>query len=160
MIPDSKAVGIYNPVDEFFKEYFRCNQKSFLGGRSLKKRRNRKFIMSGREVMTILILFHTSSFRDIKHFYLFVRTHMNKDFPHTVSYNRFVELERKVYVPFAVFLKMRALEQCTGISFIDSTPIRSSHIKREKQHKTFKEFAWKERSTLGQPHQILISFLR
>ena len=66
---------------------------------------------------------------------------MNKDFPHTVSYNRFVELERKVYVPFAAFLKMRALEQCTGISFIDSTPIRISHIKREKQHKTFKEFS-------------------
>ena len=44
---------------------------------------------------------------------------------------------------------MRALGQYTGISFIDSTPIRSSHIKREKQHKTFKEFARKGKSTLG-----------
>ena len=70
--------------------------------------------MSDSEVMTILILYHSSSFRDLKHFYLFVRIHMKKDFPHTVSYNRFVELERKVYVPFAVFLKMRALEQCTA----------------------------------------------
>jgi len=65
---------------------------------------------------------------------------MKSDFPHTVSYNRFVELERKVCIPLAVFLKMKALGQCTGISFIDSTPIRSCHIKREKQHKTFKEF--------------------
>ena len=74
---------------------------------------------------------------------------MKSDFPHTVSYNRFVELERKVCIPLAVFLKMKALGQCTGISFIDSTPIRSCHIKREKQHKTFKEFARKGKSTLG-----------
>ena len=105
--------------------------------------------MSGSEVMTILILFHFSSFRDLKHFYLFVRSHMKSDFPYTVSYNRFVELERKVCIPLAVFLKMKALGQCTGISFIDSTPIRSCHIKREKQHKTFKEFARKGKSTLG-----------
>ena len=87
--------------------------------------------------MTILILFHSSSFRNLKHSYLFVRTHMQKDFPHTVSYNRFVELQRKVW------------DKCTGISFIDSTPIRSCHIKREKQHKTFKEFARKGKSALG-----------
>ena len=99
--------------------------------------------------MTILILFHFSFFRDLKHFYLFVRSRMKSDFPHTVSYNRFVELERKVCIPLAVFLKMKALGQCTGISFIDSTPIRSCHIKREKQHKTFKEFARKGKSTLG-----------
>lgn len=91
--------------------------------------------------MTILILFYSSSIRDLKHFYLFVRTHMKKDFPHTVSYNRFVELERKACVPLAVFLKMRALGKCTGISFIDSTPTQSCHIKRERQHKTFKGIA-------------------
>jgi len=99
--------------------------------------------------MTILILFHSSSFRNLKHFYLFVRTHMQKDFPHTASYNRFVELQRKVCIPLTIFLKTKSLGQCTGISFIDSTPIRSCHIKREKQHKTFKEFARKGKSTLG-----------
>ena len=44
---------------------------------------------------------------------------------------------------------MRDLGQCTGISFVDSTPIRSCHIKREKQHKIFKEFARKGKSTQG-----------
>ena len=99
--------------------------------------------------MTILILFHSSSFRNLKHFYLFVRTHMQKDFPHTASYNRFVELQRKVCIPLAIFLRTKSLGQCTGISFIDSTPIQSCHIKREKQHKTFKEFARKGKSALG-----------
>ena len=140
MISTNKTVEIYYLSRRRILERIRRrNQKSFLGRRSPKEK-NRKFTMSGSEVMTILILFHFSSFRDLKHFYLFVRSHMKSDFPYTVSYNRFVELERKVCIPLAVFLKMKALGQCTGISFIDSTPIRSCHIKREKQHKTFKEF--------------------
>ena len=149
MIPTNKTVEIYYLVDEFLKEYDAVIKSHSLEEGAAKKRRNRKFTMSGSEVMTILILFHFSSFRDLKHFYLFVRSRMKSDFPHTVSYNRFVELERKVCIPLAVFLKMKALGQCTGISFIDSTPIRSCHIKREKQHKTFKEFARKGKSTLG-----------
>ena len=91
--------------------------------------------------MTILILFHSFSFRNLKHFYLFIRTHMQKDFPHTVSYNRFVELQRKVCIPLAIFLRTKSLGQFTGISFIDYTLIRSCHIKREKQRKTFVKFA-------------------
>ena len=151
MIPSNKTVEIYYLVDEFLKEYDAVIKRHSLekGAPKKKKRRNRKFTMSGSEVMTILILFHFSFFRDLKHFYLFVRSRMKSDFPHTVSYNRFVELERKVCILLAVFLKMKALGQCTGISFIDSTPIRSYHIKREKQHKTFKEFARKGKSTLG-----------
>ena len=139
MIPANKTVGIYYLVDEFLKEYDAVIKSYSLEEGTPKKRRNGKFTMSNSENMTILILFHSSSFRNLKHFYIFifVRAHMQKDFPHTASYNRFVELQRKVW------------DKCTSISFIDSTPIRSCHIKREKQHKTFKEFARKGKSTLG-----------
>ena len=137
MIPANKTVEIYYLVDEFLKEYDSVIKSYSLEEGTPKKRRNGKFTMSNSENMTILILFHSSSFRNLKHFYLFVRTHMQKDFPHTASYNRFVELQRKVW------------DKCTSISFIDSTPIRSCHIKREKQHKTFEEFAGKMKSTLG-----------
>ena len=139
MIPANKTVGIYYLVDEFLKEYDAVIKSYSLEEGTPKKRRNGKFTMSNSENMTILILFHSSSFRNLKHFYIFifVRAHMQKDFPHTASYNRFVELQRKVW------------DKCTGISFIDSTPIRSCHIKREKQHKTFEEFARKMKSTLG-----------
>ena len=139
MIPANKTVGIYYLVDEFLKEYDAVIKSYSLEEGTPKKRRNGKFTMSNSENMTILILFHSSSFRNLKHFYIFifVRAHMQKDFPHTASYNRFVELQRKVW------------DKCTSISFIDSTPIRSCHIKREKQHKTFEEFAGKMKSTLG-----------
>ncbi len=49
----------------------------------------------------------------------------------------------------AVFLKLCCLGKCTGVSFIDSTPIRVCHIKREYQHKTFKGLATKGKSTMG-----------
>ena len=39
--------------------------------------------------------------------------------------------------------------KCTGISFIDSTPIRVCHIKREKSGKVFKGLATKGKSAIG-----------
>lgn len=74
---------------------------------------------------------------------------MQSEFPKTVSYNRFVELQKKVIVPLGIFMKTYALGQCTGISFIDSTPIIACHIKRERQHKTFKGIAQKGQCSLG-----------
>ena len=150
MIPANKTVEIYyHLVDEFLKEYDSVIKSHSLEEGAPKKRRNRKFTMSNSEIMTILILFHSSSFRNLKHFYLFVRAHMQKDFPHTASYNRFVKLQWKVCIHLAIFLETKSLGQCTGISFIDSTPIRSCHIKRKRQHKTFNEFDRKVKSTLG-----------
>ena len=114
------------------------------------KQRNRKSTLSDSEVMTILILFHSGHYRDLKHYYInHVKKHMKSEFPQTVSYNRFVKLQKKVVVKLAIFLKIFCLGKCTGISYIDSTPIRVCHIKREKQHKVFKEFAQKGQCSLG-----------
>ena len=74
---------------------------------------------------------------------------MKNEFPQTVSYNRFVELQKKAIVPLGIFLKTLALGKCTGISFIDFTPLRVCHIKREKQHKTFKGIAQKGQCSIG-----------
>lgn len=73
---------------------------------------------------------------------------MGKEFLRTVSYNRFVELQCKVGVPMAMFVKMMCLGRCTGISFIDP-PLRACHIRREKQHKTFKGVSQKGQCSLG-----------
>jgi len=74
---------------------------------------------------------------------------MAKEFPECVSYNRFVELQKKVVQPLGVFMKMHCLGDCTGISFIDSTTLKSCHYKREKQHKVFVGLAQKSFGTLG-----------
>ena len=48
-----------------------------------------------------------------------------------------------------VFLRLCCMGKCTGISFIDSTPVRVCHIKRGKSHKVFKGLATQGKSTIG-----------
>lgn len=71
---------------------------------------------------------------------------MQKEFPVTVSYSRFAELQRKVSIPLTIFVKTMCLGKRTGISFIDST---RCHIKREKQHNTFKGIVQKGQCSIG-----------
>ncbi len=49
---------------------------------------------------------------------------MNHLFGETVSYNRFLELMQGATLPMSLFLKTCCMGDGTGISFIDSTPIR------------------------------------
>lgn len=145
-----KITEIFYLVDEFCKEYDKAKEGHELTVTTSKKSRNRKFKLCDSEVITILIIFHQGQFRNLKHFYInYVQTHMTSYFPETVSYNRFVELQKKAMMPMCVFLQMHCLGKCTGISFVDSTPIRVCHIKREKQNKVFKNIAAKGQCSMG-----------
>ena len=74
--------------------------------------------MSDSEIMTILVLFHFSGYKTLKNFYLgYVCKHLTRDFPNRVSYNRFVELQEKVVLPMAIYMKYKGLGKCTGVSF-------------------------------------------
>lgn len=100
------------------------------------------------EVM--LILFHGSSYRCLKHFYLeAVCKHMRYLFPRVVSYNRFVELGRDVAIPLALFIKKVLLGKCTGISSVDSTPLHVCKNQRIHIHKTFKGIAQRGKCSMG-----------
>jgi len=150
MLSSHKVTEIFFIIDEFDKNFEKIVSDHSLVQNTDLKQRNRKSTLSDSEVMTILILFHSGHYRDLKHYYInHVKKHMKDEFPQTVSYNRFVELQKKVVVKLAIFLKMFCLGKCTGISYIDSTPIRVCHIKREKQHKVFKGFAQKGQCSLG-----------
>ena len=150
MLSSHKIREIFFIIDEFDKNFEKIVSDHSLVRNTDLKQRNRKSTLSDSEVMTILILFHSGHYRDLKHYYInHVKNHMKSEFPETVSYNRFVELQKKVVVKLAIFLKMFCLGKCNGISYIDSTPIRVCHIKREKQHKVFKGLAQKGQCSLG-----------
>ena len=150
MLSSHKVTEIFFIIDEFDKNFEKIVSDHSLVQNTDLKQRNRKSTLSDSEVMTILILFHSGHYRDLKHYYInHVKNHMKSEFPETVSYNRFVELQKKVVVKLAIFLKMFCLGKCNGISYIDSTPIRVCHIKREKQHKVFKGLAQKGQCSLG-----------
>src|SRR5689334_25361288 len=75
------------------------------------------------EVMTILIHFHQSHYRTFKAYYAeHVQVHLSKEFPHLVSYARFVALMPSMMVPLLAYLHSR-YGTCTGISFIDATSL-------------------------------------
>lgn len=150
MISDDKIIEIFCSLDDFMKEFNSILDKNSISNGSTTKKRNRKFKMSKSEIMTIMVIFHLKSHRNLKHFYLYyVSKHMDDYFPDLVSYNRFVELQKSVIQPLAVYLKLCGLGKCSGISFIDSTALKVCHYKREKQNKVFQGIAEKSYGTLG-----------
>jgi hypothetical protein len=87
--------------------------------------------------MTIIVLFHSSGYRNFKTFYTeHVMKHLAWAFPRLVSYNRFVELMPSALVPLCGYLQTRK-GQCSGISFIDSTSLKVCHNRRIHSHKVF-----------------------
>lgn len=148
MIIYSKITEIFCIVDEFCKEFDQLVDKHLLGNPS-----KRPSTMSKSEVITITILFQLSGFRTFKHFYIYyLQKHMRNDFPNTVSYNRFTELMQQSLMPMTLFLKTCCLGDSTGISFVDSTPIRVCKPKRIKNNKVFKGIATTGKSTMGWFH--------
>ena len=74
-----------------------------------KKRRNRKTQMSDSEIITIMIGFHLGAHKTFKHYYQQIICGYWKDlFPKSLSYNRFVELQQRSFVVFALFLKEKS----------------------------------------------------
>ena len=111
---------------------------------------HRETTLSKAEIMLIIILFHDSGYRCFKHFYLdYVCKHLRHLFPKVVSYNRFVELEREVAITLALFIKRVLWGKCTGISFVDSTPIRVCRNQKIHIHRTFKGIAQRGKCSMG-----------
>ncbi len=112
-------------------------------------RRHKPSALSLSEVMTILVLFHASGYRDFKTFYTRqVAEQMGGDFPHLVSYARFVELQRDALVPLWSYLHTRK-GRCTGIAFVDATTLAVCHNLRIPQHRVFRGSAERGQSSMG-----------
>ena len=96
MLLRDKFTKIFFLIDEFCKNFNEVVFDHTIKQDNGKKTRNRKSILSDSEVMTMLILFHSGGYKNLKHFYIYyVQKHMKKEFPETVAYNRFVELQKR-----------------------------------------------------------------
>ena len=149
MFPKSKVTEIYCMTDDFCKEFSFQQEKYMIEDKKI-GHRNKPNRMSDAEMMVILILFHSGGFRCFKHYYKeYVCKHLEHLFPHRVSYNRFVELEKEVLLLMTIFIKKVLLETCTGISFVDSPPLRVCRNQRILIHKTFEGLAERGRCSMG-----------
>ena len=153
MTTDYKVTELFCIIDEFCKHIEAENAgRQFLGDDDVKRRR-RKVSLSDSEIITILLYFHFGSFRNFKHYYMFfIKGTLKSYFPDAVSYNRFVELESRVFFPLMFFLNLRAFGRCTGITFVDSTMIPVCHNLRRYANKVFKGIATDGKRTMGWCH--------
>jgi hypothetical protein len=138
---------LYCHVDEFVKSFLPEWNKHLLNEN--KKKRNRHSRLSPSEIITILIHFHQSHYRNIKSFYIFhVCRHLKSEFPEVLSYNRFIALVPTVFAPLCAYLQSQKAD-FDGIGFVDSTPIVVCHHKRIYGHKVFKGLAEIGKTTKG-----------
>ena len=120
-------------VDDFCQLVTRSGQHRLLTSGV----RRRRGDLWDSEIMTILIHFHQAHYRTFKAYYTeHVQVHLRREFPNLVSYNRFVQLTPRVLVLLCAYLHA-CFGVCSGISLIDSTPLKVCHNRRIRQHKTF-----------------------
>jgi hypothetical protein len=146
----NKLVELFCDVDDFCKVFIPQWQKQLLEDGTQKRQRSGRMITS--EMMTIVISFHMSHYRDFKNYSLIYVTHVYKDeFPNLLSYTRFLEVMPRVIVPMcAYFTSLKG--KPTGLEFIDPTSIKVCHNIRIPRHKTFDGIAQRGKGTTGNVH--------
>lgn len=110
-----------------------------MGNGLQKRKRDRSLCLS--EIMTIMIGFHQSCYRNFKaYFQDKVQVQWQAYFPGLVSYHRFVEWMPSTLLPLCAYLRS-CFGSCTGISFLDSTSLKVCHNRRINQHRVFQNLA-------------------
>ncbi len=138
---------LFCDIDDFCLLFEPAWRRRLLAGGAC--RRHKPGALSLSEVMTILVLFHASGYRDFKTFYTrHVSEQLSGAFPNLVSYGRFVELQRDALIPLWCYLHTRK-GSCTGIAFVDATTLAVCHNLRIPQHKVFRDSARRGRSSMG-----------
>lgn len=141
-----EILPLFCEIDDFCQVFEKVYQPRALGNG---KRRNRKTRLSQSEVMTILVLYHASGYKNLKAFYLQeIIRHHSSEFPALCSYQRFVQLQARCVMPLFFYLLAKRGD-CTGISFIDATALKVCHNLRIPSHKVFAGSAARDKSSTG-----------
>ena len=142
-----QILQLFFDCDEFCREFLpRLADQQLTDG---KRHRQCLSSLSPSEVMTIVVLFHHSGFRNFKTYYTQqVCQHWRAEFPHLVSYQRMVELKPSVLVLLAAFLHSR-FGNCSGVSFVDATSIAVCHNRRINANKVFRGVAKRGKTSVG-----------
>lgn len=139
---------LFCDVDDFCQTFVPGWKQQMLSAGVLQRHRGRSLSMS--EIMTILIHFHQSHYRDFKAYYTdYVQERLQKEFPGLVSYTRFVEFIPSVLMPLCVYLRRSGFGTCTGISFMDSTALAVCKNPRIHSHKVFAGLAQRGKTSTG-----------
>ena len=94
---------LFCAVDDFCQGYNQASQgRPITDGKQHRERQSELYLS---EIMTVVIHFHQSHYRDFKAYYTeHVRVHLRREFPKLVSYGRFVELMPRALLPLSMYL--------------------------------------------------------
>lgn len=141
-------VELFCDVDDFCQVFLPSMDKNLIS--SGKAMRNRERSLTISEIMTLLILFHQSHYRNFKAYYVeYVLAHLRRDFPDLVSYTRFVDYIPSALIPLCAYFKTACLGNCTGISFVDATSLDVCLNQRISSHKVFAGLAERGKTSTG-----------
>jgi hypothetical protein len=141
-------LGLIVHVDDFCKVYIPFWNADLLTSGARQRNRNR--FLSLREIMTNLIAFHQSHYRDFKASYCQqVLQHSCSEFPRLVSYNRFVEFIHSTLIPLCEYYQQTCLGILVGVSCIDSTSLEIYLNQRIGSHEVFAGLAERGKTSTG-----------
>jgi hypothetical protein len=145
-----QLTSIFTIIDDFCKEFLPSMEKTLVEYVERKRRRRRGNCLKISEIITILIWFNNSGMNCFKHFYHSFHEVLKLNFPLIPSYDRFLTIQQKAFIPLIYFLKyLSSLSEETGVYYIDSTLIRVCHNKRIFNHKVFEGIAERGYSSVG-----------
>lgn len=141
-------VELFCDVDDFCQVFLPNLEQHLLSSGAVKRHRERALSVS--EVMTILIHFHQSHYRNFKAYYCeHVLPHLRSEFPDLVSYTRFVDFIPSALMPLCAYFLQSCLGDCTGVAFIDSTSLDVCLNQRIASHKVFAGLAGRGKTSAG-----------
>lgn len=142
-------VSLFCEIHDFFIMYEAYLSTHCLPRKRASETRGRRRHLHASEVITILVAFHQSNYRTLKHFYeKHVCVYWCSEFPDLVSYARFVQLQQEVLTLLTLYLSTR-LGTCGGISFVDSTSLPVCHNRRISKHRVFRRHAERGKTSMG-----------
>jgi hypothetical protein len=138
---------LFVSVDDFCQVFLPFWERKLIEDGSKKRQRSGQLSVS--EIMTIIIYFHESHYRNFKAYYTeHVCQYLRAEFPNLVSYERFVSLMPSVLGPLSAYLKS-LYGRCHGLSFIDSTALLVCDNHRIHNHKVFATIAQRGKGSMG-----------
>lgn len=143
----NQLIKIFCDIDDYCKDYEILCQKLLTDKEY--KQTIPSTSMSLSEIMTIVVNFHNSKFRDFKSYYItMIRGVLKSYFPKSLSYNRFVEIMKYALIPLLLYTIKYGFGKCNGLNF-DSTPLIACKYQRRYSHKVMKGIADTGKSSTG-----------
>jgi hypothetical protein len=143
-----RIVEVFCKVDDFCQAFVPHWQASLLGPGGPAPRGPEPGL-SPSEIITLLLVLHSSGFKYLKSFYHgFAEPLLRGSFPGMPCYEHFVVLQKSVFVPLVFFLLSHRGTK-TGLYYIDSTALPVCDHHRIDRHKVFAGLAQRGKTSMG-----------